>query len=1343
MIGSIECFKGTGEEFGMYLERIEHLFKVNKVEMNMKVSLFITLAGPQVYCTLKNLMAPDSPNDKTYDDIIKVLKSHYVPEKSEIGERFTFNKCNQQSSQTVAEYIVELRRLANTCKFGAFLDEALRDRLVCGLSSETVQKKLLSEVNLTFARACSLAQAHEMAEMQSKLLTTTNQVHHIRSRSTQSSNFKQSSVPSSSYTSKKGVAQSHSHKNVAVDKEAGSQQKSRCHRCGKQHNPETCPAKQWECFRCKRKGHTSKVCRSKNPIRLVEQAEETSLEEQHLEELYPLNKIDSANNLPHKVNLRILGKNVLFEVDTGACKTIISAQLFKENFPNVTLNSVSYKLTSVTGQVIEAMGETLVKIHHANNSYMLPLTVVNSHKEFVPLLGRNWLNSLFPDWQQYFKLGAVKALSVDNCIQVCKEEFKVVFNSDLSCPIKDYEINFKVQDNVNPIFKKPYNMPYALRPKVEEKLESLVKAGILKPVSSSNWASPIVIVHKKDGEVRICVDFRVSVNKVLIPEQYPLPTVDDIFATLSGGKVFTVLDLTGAYSQLKVKEQSQELLTINTHVGLFRYTRMTYGIASAPSIFQSVMDRILMGIPNCHCYLDDIIIAGRDLSECYELVREVLNRLQKSGVKVNLAKCKFFESSVDYLGHTIDEQGIHPTKEKLRAIIEAPEPQDLTQLRAYLGLLNYYSKFIPMLSSRLGPMYKLLRKDVEFVWTNECKENFELSKTLICQNQVLVHYDPSKPIVISCDSSSYGVGSVLSHRIDGIDKPIYFASGTLSNAEKNYSQIEREALAIIFGVKKFHKFVYGRSFILVTDHQPLKVIFNPDKGISVMAASRLVRWSLILSAYNYQIEYRKGSELKEADALSRLPLKDATDINSDVNSFNLVDEIPLSSAEVDTMSKKDPILVKVREMCLRGWPDKVDSSLKGYYSKRNEMSIEGNCLLVGNRVVIPQSLRGKVLDIIHADHLGIVKTKMLARSTVWWPGVNDDIELLISKCRTCQLTQNNAHDNLISWPKTENVWQRVHIDFFNFKGTTCLLIVDSKSKWLDVHVMRQGTDITKTVEKLKLTFSILGIPQSIVSDNGPPFNSNEFQRFCQTNGIIPLKSPPYHPQSNGLAERYVGTVKSSLNKFLMQNSNLKLEQQIVNFLFSYRNTPNASTGLCPNDLLFKFKPRTKLDMLKPSFNNMLITKSTENFIPPKLFKIGEKVLVGNLGPSYDSHIKWKEGVIMKIISGVTYLVKVDDKILYKHVNNLRHSQLDNVNTGSGVGSEIIKDNIRDQTNVKDNLERETASVHSDVTQKVGIPVSENLNINPQRPVTSSNRASEQLPLRRSARIVKPPERLNL
>lgn len=557
-------------------------------------------------------------------------------------------------------------------------------------------------------------------------------------------------------------------------------------------------------------------------------------------------------------------------------------------------------------------------------------------------------------------------------------------------------------------------------------------------------------------------------------------------------------------------------------------------------------------------------------------------------------------------------------------------------------------------------------------------------------------------------------------------------------------------MAIIFGIKKFHKFIFGRNFILVTDHQPLKVIFDPSKIISVMSASRLVRWNVILSAYNYTIEYRRGSDLKEADALSRLPLNDATDVESAVNSFNLVDEIPLSSREIGEWSQKDPELIKVKDFCLRGWPNKVQEEwLRPFFRRRNEISVEGSCLMIGSRVIVPKVLRKRVLELIHTDHIGIVRCKMLARSAVWWPGLNEEIEEQISKCRVCQLMQNNAREeNLIAWPKTENIWQRVHVDFFHFRGKSFLLIVDSKSKWLDVHLMNQGTDVNKTVEKLKITFALLGIPNSIVSDNGPPFNSAEFQRFCQLNGIIPLKSPPYHPQSNGIAERHVATVKNSLFKYLMEGSTLTLEQQVVNFLFSYRNTPSSITGMSPNEFLFRFKPRTRLDMLRPAANDSISVRQPDNFVSHKVFSVGEKVLVGGLGPAMGC--KWKEGLIMKVISGVTYLVKVEDKILYKHVNNLRKSYLEEAHVSPSVVN-------TPQINVPDVLQSEVPGISlPNVDPGSGSSVSESdprdsSHSNPAEVVKQPQATIEQPiadpgytePLRRSSRTIKPPQRLNL
>lgn len=497
IIGTIEHFSGKAEEFEIYVERLEHLFKVNVVTEDMKLSMFITLVGPEVYMTLRNLLAPRRPEEKSYQEVIAILRKHYSPVKSEISERFTFNKCNQKSNQTVSEYIVELRKLANSCNFGNFLDEALRDRLVCGLAAETLQKKLLAEIDLTFTKACSISQAYEMADKQVKLLggsSANDQIHSVKwAAKKQNLNSKTKS------TTRQECSQSNQPQRSNQSYQKQQAKPSSCYRCGRWHNPVTCPAKDWECFVCKKKGHTSKMCRNKKVGAVQDEMEK---EEQQVDklDLYPLNKIEdssiSSYNVPHKLSLGIEGKLVAFEVDTGACKTVVPFNWFKENFPDMKLNIVNYNLVSVTGQPIKAAGEVIVKVHYEKKQHFLPLTVVISENKFTALMGRNWLNVICPGWQKSFKLGSV---SETDYVGKLKAKFNVVFDSDLSCPIKNFEVNLRLKENVEPIFKKAYSMPYALKSRVEEKLKMLERSGIIKPVSVSKWASPIVVVPKKMG----------------------------------------------------------------------------------------------------------------------------------------------------------------------------------------------------------------------------------------------------------------------------------------------------------------------------------------------------------------------------------------------------------------------------------------------------------------------------------------------------------------------------------------------------------------------------------------------------------------------------------------------------------------------------------------------------------------------------------------------------------------------------------------------------------------------------------------------------------------------------
>lgn len=370
----------------------------------------------------------------------------------------------------------------------------------------------------------------------------------------------------------------------------------------------------------------------------------------------------------------------------------------------------------------------------------------------------------------------------------------------------------------------------------------------------------------------------------------------------------------GAYQQLLINDSSREYFTINTRMGLFRYNRLTYGVSSAPGIFQSCMEIILSGIPNVKCYLDDILVYGPSLVECHKSVLAVFERLHQYNIKVNKAKCKFYKENVEFLGYKIDAKGIHPLTNKVECIYKAPSPRNVTQLKSYLGLLNYYRKFIPMLSSKLKPLYDLCKTGTQFRWTEEYERVFQSSKGLLTSESILTHFDPRLPIYVTCDSSSYGVGAVLSQKIGTDFQPVLFASSTLSASEQHYSNLEREALAIIVALKRFHKYIYGRKFTLQTDHRPLQFIFDRNKGIPVTAASRITRWALALAAYDYEIEYKQGKMVANADGLSRLPSPVGTEVSGFLYSFSETNSAPLDACEIANATMKDTVLAKTIDL---------------------------------------------------------------------------------------------------------------------------------------------------------------------------------------------------------------------------------------------------------------------------------------------------------------------------------------------------------------------------------------------------------------------------------------------
>lgn len=301
--------------------------------------------------------------------------------------------------------------------------------------------------------------------------------------------------------------------------------------------------------------------------------------------------------------------------------------------------------------------------------------------------------------------------------------------------------------------------------------------------------------------------------------------------------------------------------------------RLPFGIASAPAIFQRVMDNMLKRIPGVTCYLNDFIVTDKTQEEHLGSLEEVFKGFAERGVHIKREKCAFFQDQLQYLGHAISPEGIHASDEKVAAIVSAPVPVDGHHLKALLQVVNYYGKFVPQLATVVAPLYRLLRQGVQWSWDQECKEAFEKVKELLASSRLLTHCDPKAPLQLARDASSYGVGAVLSHIAeDGTARPVAYASHTLTSAEKGYSQLEKEALALLFGVKKFHFHLYGHKFCFVTDHKPLQTIFGPKNGIPALAMTRLQRWAMTLSAYNYSLVFKRSAENAEADCFSRLPV---------------------------------------------------------------------------------------------------------------------------------------------------------------------------------------------------------------------------------------------------------------------------------------------------------------------------------------------------------------------------------------------------------------------------------------------------------------------------------------
>lgn len=1189
-IGKIAEFDVKSGTWSSYADRLEMYFKVNDVKEDLKLPTLISIMGDEAYELLVNLASPKKPAELTFKEACDVLRHHLQPAPSILAERYRFRQRRQRAEENISEYVAELKKMARSCKFGEGLNDNLRDQFVCGVGSDVIRQRLFAEDDgLNFLNAVKIASSLEAAERDAAAVEVRDAPEAAPSGAVHALH---ASGRAEHARWARGNSGGQQHGPTGLARAAPSS----CRGCGATgHDYGSCRFRDYVCSRCKRTGHLRRVCSAwgaATETRYKPSARRrtgglhfgTTEDEQDVapvDDSVVLHQLNLKNYKAVSLPIFINGQEILMEIDTGTAISCISEATYRTYFKRLEIIPCDLCLKFYDGSNIRPLGIIKPMIKYGNCAKELELFIIKGGT--TSLLGRQWLSELGIQVPKLSCNNISSSEGINNDINVLLLRYKQLFDGSLG-RFTGGKATLRVREGAVPVYHRARPMPFALRERVDAELDAMLEAGVVEPVDSSDWASPLVPVNKSDGTLRVCVDYKVTLNPVLLIDRYPLPRIDEVVVALNGSQFYSKIDLSQSYNQVELDE-SKKYTVINTHRGLFRYNRLVYGLSSSPGIFQRLMTNLLKNIPNVGVFIDDVIIGGKNKREHLEALEAVFDRLLTSGLRLKESKCVFLAQEVTYLGYILSKQGIKVDPEKVKAITKIPRPQNVSELRSFLGLANFFAKFVKNFSVRLVPLFNLLKKSVEWVWSKECESAFMDIKRVLVSSQVLAHYDQNKRLIVTCDASGAGIGGVLSQP-DGArgERPVAFVSRTLTAAEKNYSQIHREALAIIFCLKKFHQYVYGRRFTLRTDHKPLVSIFGPNNNIPIMTASRMSRWAVILSAYTYDIEYVR-TDNNSADGLSRLPLPSEEPVLPELPEQTYLhfaqEALLLDHNEVKKYTTRDPVLGRIIGFVRDGWPSECEvAGLQPYFNRRAELYEELGCLMWGHRVIVPEKCRDRVLRILHEPHMGIVKSKSLARSYVWWPGIDEAVEAMCQGCAVCA-AQADAPPRQAPrpWPWPSRPWSRVHLDFMGpIFGKTYLVVVDAMSKWLEVFLV-PSTAANWTIDKLTELFARWGFPRQIVSDNGPPFTSSEFAVFNKIRGIEHIFTAPYHPASNGAAENAVKTLKRVIKKAVFEKSNVNGALQT--FLLYYRNTEHTSTGECPAVLMLGRRLRTRLDALKP------------------------------------------------------------------------------------------------------------------------------------------------------------------
>ncbi len=791
----------------------------------------------------------------------------------------------------------------------------------------------------------------------------------------------------------------------------------------------------------------------------------------------------------------------------------------------------------------------------------------------------------------------------------------------------------------------PVRQPYRRLPPsqyeaVKAHVKQLLDSKIIRE-SSSPYSSPIVVVTKKDGTLRLCVDYR-QLNAKTRRDAYPLPRIEESLDALSGARYFSTLDLASGYNQVAVEESDKNKTAFCTPFGLFEWNRMPFGLCNAPCTFQRLMERLFSDQRNQSVllYLDDVIVFSSTVQWHLQRLEEVFSQLSGQGLKVKLSKCHFFQKKVKYLGHVVSEEGVSTDPDKVEAVKEWQRPKHLADLKSFLGFASYYRRFVEGFAKVAAPLNRLAtqltgskrkgktpKTPLHPLWTEDCESAFQSLKLALINSPVLAYANFQKPFVLEVDASHGGLGAVLSQEMDGKLRPIAFASRGLRATERNmdnYSSFKLEFLALKWAVtEKFREYLLGHSFVGYTDNNPLSHLQTAKLGATEQ------RWASQLAAFDFTIKYRPGRNNGNADALSRQYLDRVaagTALPQDMDSGGRPqptitvqhNEIAALSgrtqADLGVLQKTDPILGPVWEAWSLGHPPnpeeraKLPTPCKKVFSQWEKLVERDGALYRSShhpgtnrenfQLLLPQTLQREVLSSVHDahGHQGAERTLQLARSRCYWPGMSKDIKAWCLNCERCILSKAIRPKvcSYLGSIQASRPHEILAIDFTvmepaNDGRENVLILTDIFSKYTQAIPTKDQRASTVAETLVRHWFHLFGVPSRIHSDQGKNFESKLIQELCKIYGIQKSRTTPYHPKGNGQCERFNRTLHDLL-RTLPPEKKRRWPQHLPQVTYAYNTTVHQTTGLTPYYLMFGCEPKLPVDFLLGTDAELAVTE---------------------------------------------------------------------------------------------------------------------------------------------------------